>query len=263
MRLVHGMRKPANWLQLVRFGVVGGVGFVVNLAVYALFVHALGRRLPRRGGGAWIVAVLNNFVLNRHWTFDARGWPGACPGDALHPRQPRRVRLQPAAADAAGRGRRRRQGARPGARRGRRDAASTSSATSSGAFARRPPASPGRRAERAIRPVGRPSDGYLYSGLSPSRRTFRAGDGHLRRQLRHGRQAADRAPEDRRRQQVPADLDRSSGGRVDPDEAAGRGHAAADDPRPAVRHPRRARRQMHAGRRSPSCARTRSSRRSR
>jgi dolichol-phosphate mannosyltransferase len=22
---------------------------------------------------AWLVAVLNNFVLNRHWTFDARG----------------------------------------------------------------------------------------------------------------------------------------------------------------------------------------------
>ena len=39
MRLLHGMRRPANWLQLVRFGLVGGVGFVVNLAVYALFVH--------------------------------------------------------------------------------------------------------------------------------------------------------------------------------------------------------------------------------
>ena len=40
MRLLHGMRRPANWLQLVRFGLVGGVGFVVNLAVYALFVHS-------------------------------------------------------------------------------------------------------------------------------------------------------------------------------------------------------------------------------
>ena len=42
IRLLHGMRRPANWLQLVRFGLVGGVGFVVNLAVYALFVHAVG-----------------------------------------------------------------------------------------------------------------------------------------------------------------------------------------------------------------------------
>ena len=64
--------RPANWLQLVRFGLVGGVGFVVNLAVYTLFVHGAGSRLPRRLGLAWLVAVLNNFVLNRHWTFDAR-----------------------------------------------------------------------------------------------------------------------------------------------------------------------------------------------
>jgi len=73
MRLVHGMRKPANWLQLVRFGIVGGVGFVVNLAVYALFVHPLGVDYRFAAVAAWIVAVLNNFVLNRHWTFDARG----------------------------------------------------------------------------------------------------------------------------------------------------------------------------------------------
>ncbi len=42
MRLLHGMRRPANWLQLVRFGLVGGVGFVVNIAVYAVFVHGIG-----------------------------------------------------------------------------------------------------------------------------------------------------------------------------------------------------------------------------
>src|SRR5207249_1846600 len=39
VRLIHGMRRPANWLQLVRFGLVGGLGFIVNLAVYALCVH--------------------------------------------------------------------------------------------------------------------------------------------------------------------------------------------------------------------------------
>jgi putative flippase GtrA len=73
MRLVRGMRKPANWLQLVRFGIVGGVGFIVNLAVYALFVHPFAVDYHVAAVVAWIVAVLNNFVLNRHWTFDARG----------------------------------------------------------------------------------------------------------------------------------------------------------------------------------------------
>lgn len=72
LRLLHGMRRPANWLQLIRFGIVGGTGFVVNLAVYALCVHAFA--VPYQGAAviAWLVAVTNNFVLNRHWTFDAR-----------------------------------------------------------------------------------------------------------------------------------------------------------------------------------------------
>lgn len=71
MRLLHGLRKPANWLQLVRFAIVGGTGFVLNLGVYALCVHALSVPYQAAAVLAWLVAVLNNFVLNRHWTFDA------------------------------------------------------------------------------------------------------------------------------------------------------------------------------------------------
>jgi putative flippase GtrA len=70
-RLWHGMRKPANWLQLVRFGVVGGSGFVVNVAVYAVCAQALGIEYRVSSVLAWLVAVANNFLLNRHWTFDA------------------------------------------------------------------------------------------------------------------------------------------------------------------------------------------------
>lgn len=73
VRLIHGMRKPANWLQLVRFGLVGGVGFVVNIAVYTLLVHGVGIEYRVSSVLAWLVAVANNFVLNRRWTFDARG----------------------------------------------------------------------------------------------------------------------------------------------------------------------------------------------
>jgi putative flippase GtrA len=70
-RMLHGMRKPANWLQLVRFGVVGGSGFVVNVAVYAVCAQALGIEYRASSVVAWLVAVANNFLLNRHWTFDA------------------------------------------------------------------------------------------------------------------------------------------------------------------------------------------------
>jgi putative flippase GtrA len=72
MRVLHGMRHPANWLQLVRFAIVGGVGFVINLLVYTAFVHGAGVDYHVASVLAWLVAVLNNFVLNRHWTFDAR-----------------------------------------------------------------------------------------------------------------------------------------------------------------------------------------------
>jgi putative flippase GtrA len=72
VRIMHGMRRPANWLQLVRFALVGGTGFVVNLVVYTVLVHPLGIDYRAASVAAWLVAVLNNFVLNRHWTFDAR-----------------------------------------------------------------------------------------------------------------------------------------------------------------------------------------------
>ena len=72
MRLLHGMRRPANWLQLVRFGLVGGLGFVINIAVYTLCVHVLAIDYHVAAVLAWLIAVANNFVLNRHWTFDAR-----------------------------------------------------------------------------------------------------------------------------------------------------------------------------------------------
>jgi len=73
IRLLHGMRRPANWLQLIRFGMVGGVGFAVNLVVYTALVHGVGVEYRVASVAAWLVAVINNFVLNRHWTFDARG----------------------------------------------------------------------------------------------------------------------------------------------------------------------------------------------
>ncbi|HYM46620.1 MAG TPA: GtrA family protein [Solirubrobacteraceae bacterium] len=71
IRLLEGMRRPANWLQLVRFGIVGGIGFFVNVGVYALCVHVLAVDYRVAAVVAWLVAVTNNFVLNRHWTFAA------------------------------------------------------------------------------------------------------------------------------------------------------------------------------------------------
>jgi dolichol-phosphate mannosyltransferase len=72
-RVRHGMRRPSNWIQLVRFGAVGASGYVVNLAVFALCVSVLDLHYLLAAVFAFVVAVSNNFVWNRHWTFAAGG----------------------------------------------------------------------------------------------------------------------------------------------------------------------------------------------
>ena len=78
VRRVHlGTRKPANWIQLFKFGVVGATGYVVNLAVFAILVELLDVHHIPGAIGAFCVAVMNNFFWNRHWTFRAtHGHPG-------------------------------------------------------------------------------------------------------------------------------------------------------------------------------------------
>ena len=72
LRVRHGVRRPHNWMQLVRFGAVGASGYVVNLAVFAACVHLIGIDYRVSAVIAWVVSVLNNFWLNRHWTFAAK-----------------------------------------------------------------------------------------------------------------------------------------------------------------------------------------------
>ena len=70
---VRALRNPRHWIQLLRFCAVGGSGYVVNLAVFYL-VARLGADHRGAAVAAFVVAVSNNFVFNRRWTFaDARG----------------------------------------------------------------------------------------------------------------------------------------------------------------------------------------------
>lgn len=74
-RVRAGLRVGDNWLQLLRFAVVGGSGFVVNLVVFSLLVHPGGQDYRLANVAAYLVAVTNNFAWNRRWTFrrDAAG----------------------------------------------------------------------------------------------------------------------------------------------------------------------------------------------
>ena len=77
-RVGRGTRKPENWAQLIRFGLVGGSGYVVNLIAFAILTEAGDLHHIAAAIGAFMVAVTNNFVWNRMWTFRAEA-PGRHP----------------------------------------------------------------------------------------------------------------------------------------------------------------------------------------
>jgi putative flippase GtrA len=62
------LRRPANWVQLAKFCTVGASGYVVNLAVYGTLL-ALGVHYLLAAVCSFLVAVTNNYLWNRVWTF--------------------------------------------------------------------------------------------------------------------------------------------------------------------------------------------------
>lgn len=74
-RIGAAARQPEKWMQLLKFCLVGGSGYLVNLAVFAFLASVLDVHHIGAAVGAFVVAVSNNFFWNRHWTFE----PGARP----------------------------------------------------------------------------------------------------------------------------------------------------------------------------------------
>ena len=68
-RVDAALRRRANWEQLVKFCVVGATGYVVNLAVYAILLEVAGFHYLPAAIGSFLVAVTNNYLWNRLWTF--------------------------------------------------------------------------------------------------------------------------------------------------------------------------------------------------
>jgi putative flippase GtrA len=76
-RAARALRKPANWMQLAKFGAVGATGYVVNLAVYTALLRGAGWHYAYAATVSFLVAVTNNYLWNRIWTFrDQRGHVG-------------------------------------------------------------------------------------------------------------------------------------------------------------------------------------------
>jgi dolichol-phosphate mannosyltransferase len=71
-RVAAGMRKRKNWEQLAKFCVVGVIGYAVNLAVYTALLDGAGLHYISAAVGSFVVAVTNNYLWNRLWTFRAQ-----------------------------------------------------------------------------------------------------------------------------------------------------------------------------------------------
>ena len=61
--------KRDDWTQLGRFLVVGGSGYIVNLAVFYLLFHQIGSHRTAAAIGGFCVSWMSNFLLNKFWTF--------------------------------------------------------------------------------------------------------------------------------------------------------------------------------------------------
>jgi len=70
-RIRHADRSA--WIQLLKFCIVGASGYVVNLVVFYAMIHWVGAQYLVASVVAFLVAWLNNFVLNRQWTFPKVG----------------------------------------------------------------------------------------------------------------------------------------------------------------------------------------------
>jgi putative flippase GtrA len=68
-RVGAAARRPDSWWQLLKFGIVGGSGYVINLVVFAVLAGSLDVHHTVAAIGAFCVAVTSNFLWNRYWTF--------------------------------------------------------------------------------------------------------------------------------------------------------------------------------------------------
>ena len=65
-RTAAALRRRHNWVQLVKFGLVGATGYVINLAVFAAL---LGWGAHVAAAISFVVSAASNYWWNRHWTF--------------------------------------------------------------------------------------------------------------------------------------------------------------------------------------------------
>ena len=72
LRAARALKRPHNWIELAKFCTVGGIGYAVNLTVYTLLLRGADLHYLAAATCSFLVAVTNNYLLNRAWTFRHR-----------------------------------------------------------------------------------------------------------------------------------------------------------------------------------------------
>jgi putative flippase GtrA len=79
-RAGRALARPHNWVQLAKFSAVGASGYAINLAVYTALLRGADFHYALAATCSFVVAVTNNYIWNRLWTFHAQrghvGWQG-------------------------------------------------------------------------------------------------------------------------------------------------------------------------------------------
>jgi len=68
-RVYQALRQRSNWEQLAKFCAVGASGYIVNLVVYVALLDGANLDYRVAATGSFLVAVTNNYLWNRLWTF--------------------------------------------------------------------------------------------------------------------------------------------------------------------------------------------------
>jgi putative flippase GtrA len=68
-RANRALRQRSNWEELAKFCAVGASGYIVNLVVYVALLDGADLHYGRAATGSFLVAVTNNYLWNRLWTF--------------------------------------------------------------------------------------------------------------------------------------------------------------------------------------------------
>ncbi|MDX6388140.1 MAG: hypothetical protein QOD85_1942 [Gaiellaceae bacterium] len=68
-RTTRALRERRNWVELAKFCLVGVSGYVVNLLVYVALLDGANLHYRLAATGSFLVAVTNNYLWNRLWTF--------------------------------------------------------------------------------------------------------------------------------------------------------------------------------------------------